>query len=146
MNSSLSAQTIPVYDFKQLEPLLNKRNDTTYVINFWATWCKPCVAELPYFIHINDQNKNEKFKMILVSLDFKSQIESALLPFIKANNITPEVVVLSDPDSNKWIDKVNKAWTGAIPATIIFNKNFYFFKENTMTYNELNDIIKQNLK
>lgn len=144
--ANVSAQQIPIYDFTQLEPLLHQKNDTTYVINFWATWCKPCVEELPHFMEINSQYSDKKFKMILVSLDFASQLDSKLIPYVNTHGINAEVILLNDPDANSWIDKVNKSWTGSIPATIIYNKDFYFFNENSMSYDELNEIIKQNLK
>lgn len=145
-SANVSGQQIPVYNFAQFEPLLHQKNDTTYVINFWATWCKPCVEELPHFMEINSQYSGNKFKMILVSLDFKSQMESKLIPFVNANGVDAEVVLLDDLDYNSWIERVNKSWTGSIPATVIYNKDFYFFTENSMSYNELNEIIKQNLK
>jgi thiol-disulfide isomerase/thioredoxin len=143
---NLNAQKIPVYDFAQFEPLLHQKNDTTYVINFWATWCKPCVEELPHFLEINSQYSDKKFKMILVSLDYASQLNSKLLPFVNSHRIDADVILLNAPDANSWIDKVNKTWTGSIPATIIFNKDFYFFLENSMSYDELNEIIKQHVK
>ena len=145
-STELFAQEIPVYNFQQFEPLLHQKNDTTYVINFWATWCKPCVEELPHFLEINSQYSNKKFKMILVSLDFASQLESRVIPYVNEHGVNAEVILLSDPDYNSWIDKVNKAWTGSIPATVVFNKDYYFFKEDSMTYDELNTIIEQNLK
>ena len=139
------AQHIPVYNFEEFEPILHQENDTTYVINFWATWCIPCVKELPEFEKVNLKFQSQKFKMILVSLDFKSQVENTVIPFLKENKIKSEVVLLSDPNANSWINKVNKDWTGSIPVTIIYNKNFYFFREGTMNFNEINQIITKNL-
>ncbi len=139
------AQHIPVYNFEEFEPILHQENDTTYVINFWATWCIPCVKELPEFEKVNLKFQSQKFKMILVSLDFKNQVENTVIPFLKENKIQSEVVLLSDPNANSWINKVNKDWTGSIPVTIIYNKNFYFFREGTMNFNEINQIITKNL-
>lgn len=140
-------QDIMVFEqYEEFAPLLKKRNDTTYVINFWSTWCKPCVKELPDFIEANDKFKNDKFKMILVSLDFDSQLESKVKPFILENNINAEVVLLSDSKQHKWIDKVDPKWSGSIPITIIFNKDFYFFREGSMNFEELNEIINKNIK
>lgn len=140
-------QDIIVFEqYEEFAPLLKKRNDTTYVINFWATWCKPCVKELPDFIEVNDKFKNDKFKMILVSMDFDSQLESKVKPFILANNINAEVVLLADSKQHKWIDKVDPEWSGSIPITIIFNKDFYFFREGSVNSEELNEIINKNIK
>jgi thiol-disulfide isomerase/thioredoxin len=125
------------YNFDGLHPFLNQKNDTVYVVNFWATWCVPCVKELPYFEKLNQKYKNEKFKMILVSLDFPKMIESRVIPFIINKNLQAEVVVLNDPDANSWIEKVAKEWTGAIPATIIYKNDKRKFYEQSFTEEEL---------
>lgn len=112
---------IPIYKkFDGLEPLFQFENDTTYVVNFWATWCKPCVKELPYFEEFNSQHANEKVKVVLVSLDFPKQVESNLVPFVKKKALKSKVVVLLDGKYNDWIDKVSPDWSGAIPATYIY--------------------------
>lgn len=145
LGANLSAQQIKVLDYEAFQPYLQKQTDTTYIINFWATWCIPCVKELPEFEKINSDYKSEKFKMLLISLDFKSQIEKSLIPFINDKNLQAEVIVLSDPNSNVWINKINKSWSGAIPATIIYNKDFYLFHEGSMTKKELEEILNKNL-
>lgn len=136
---------VPVYQtFEDIAPLFKIDTDTTYVINFWATWCKPCVEELPYFEKIVNEYKNEKIQVILVSLDFEKQLESKLLPFLKEQNLKSEVVVLADGNYNNWIDKVDPDWGGAIPATIIYNaKDRKFFGEQFADFNELEELVKE---
>jgi thiol-disulfide isomerase/thioredoxin len=136
---------IKVIDYKGLQPYLQKKEDTLYVINFWATWCKPCVKELPYFERVNKEFKDEPVRVILVSLDFPKQLESKLIPFIEKNNIQSEVIVLNDPDSNNWINKIDESWSGAIPATLFYSGKTRIFHEKTFTYSELVKIINQNL-
>lgn len=130
------------YNFDGLQPYLNQKNDTVYVINFWATWCVPCVKELPHFEKLNQKYKSGKFKMILVSLDFPKMIESRVIPFIKNKNLQAEVVVLNDPDANSWIEKVAKEWSGAIPATVIYKNDKRTFYEQSFTEEELELEIK----
>lgn len=134
---------IPVYDFDHFEPFLNQEDDTIYVINFWATWCKPCVEELPYFEQIHEEYKNKNVEVILVSLDFEDQVESRLIPFINKNNVNAEVVFLNDSKGNTWIPKVDASWSGAIPATLIYNASERHFYEKSMTYDELDMHIKK---
>jgi thiol-disulfide isomerase/thioredoxin len=137
---------VPAYDFKSLEYFLNKKNDTTYVVNFWATWCGPCVAELPHFEKLNDIYKGQKVKVLLISLDMKKKIESNLIPFIKKKNLKSDVMFLDDPNANDWIGKVDANWSGAIPATIIFNKSERKFYEQSFTFEALEKELKQFIK
>lgn len=128
---------VNAYDFDKLEYFLNKQTDTTYVVNFWATWCVPCVQELPHFEKLNTDYKNKKVKVLLVSLDMHKMVESKLIPFIKEKKLQSDVVLLRDPDANRWIAKVDKNWSGAIPATVIYRNNARKFYEKAFTYEEL---------
>ena len=135
--------TFIVYDYERLKPLINKEDDKVHVVNFWATWCAPCVKELPYFETINEKYDNDKVEVILVSLDFPKHYETKLRPFIKAQDLKSEVVALDDVDQNMWIPDINENWSGAIPATIIYNKDKRKFYEGSFTYEELENEIKQ---
>lgn len=111
------AQT-KVVKFAELEAILKKKEGPVQVINFWATWCGPCVKELPMFEQVNTNNTN--IKVTLVSLDFADKLDK-VDAFIARKNMKSEVLLLDDIDYNSWIDKVEKSWEGAIPATLIFN-------------------------
>ena len=130
-------------DFNDFESRLHIKNDSIYVVNFWATWCAPCIIELPYFEKINAEYKNKKVKVLLVSLDMNKQVERSLLPFIKRKKLQSEVVHLHDPDANAWIPKVDPNWSGAIPATVIYSDGKRKFYERSFTYEELENEIKQ---
>jgi thiol-disulfide isomerase/thioredoxin len=142
--TSLSAQ-IPVMAFDEFEPHLHKTNDTTYVINFWATWCKPCIEEIPAFEELNRKFSDQPVKVLMVSLDFVRNLNSRLIPFIEKNNMKAEVILLNDPKSHIWIEKVSSNWTGSIPATIIYNRNKRSFYERTFTYDELENELRTHL-
>lgn len=128
---------VKVYDFEGLEPLLHQNTDTTYVINFWATWCIPCVKELPAFEKVNTEYKSRNFKMILVSLDFGKEVIKRVDDFRNKHQLSAEIIILDDPDANAWIPKIDKNWSGAIPATIIYRKNKWQFYPHSFSYDEL---------
>ena len=131
------ADDLEIYDFNGLQKYLNKDDNKTYVVNFWATWCAPCVKELPYFEKLNADFKCKNVEVILVSLDFPKQYDKKLKPFIKENNLQSKVIALNDTDSNTWIPKIDKDWSGAIPATIIYNKDKRGFYEQSFDYETL---------
>lgn len=134
---------IETLDFEEFEEkwLYNDDNNI-YVINFWATWCAPCIREIPVFEKIGEIYKDNNVKVLLVSLDFPTQIESRLIPFIENHNVESKVVLLDDPDSNRWIPLVDDSWNGAIPATIIYTSGFREFYRKEFKYDELESIIK----
>ena len=142
LNNSFSQQA-RIVKFDSLDSLLQYNDDASMVINFWATWCKPCVKELPYFEELNKNYSNSGIKVILVSLDFKREFESRVKPFVAKNNITPDVLLLDEPDHNSWINKVDSTWSGAIPATLIITKGKKLFLEKEFeSYADLENVIK----
>ena len=116
--------------------------DTLYIINFWATWCAPCVAELPEFNKLQSRYAGKQVKILLVSLDFKGDNTFKLARFIEMKKITPEVVWLSDTDPNVFIPKIENTWEGSIPATVIVHpgKQFKKFIEGSITEKEISKI------
>lgn len=144
-SNAILAQKVVAYDnFSALEKEVLSDKNTIYVVNFWATWCAPCVKELPYFEKLNSENKS--IKVVLVSLDFKSQFESKLLPFVKNRKINSEVVLLTDKDYNTWLPMIDKDWSGSIPATLIIKNDKKFFAERIFSsYEELSEYVNTNI-
>lgn len=136
---SLSAQDIPFIKTAQLEQWLSADTDTIYVLNFWATWCGPCVAELPAFEKLHEKYAAQKVKVVLISTDFKRNVESNVKPFVKRKNLHSQVMFMDESNPNVWVNLVSPEWSGAIPATLIISKrkNKRLFFEKPMTFKEL---------
>ena len=141
LSNTIVAQKVEVFDnYSTLENQILSDKNTIYVVNFWATWCGPCVKELPHFEQLNSEKKN--IKVVLISLDFKNQFESKLLPFLKKKSIKSEVVLLTDKDYNTWLPQVDKDWSGSIPATLIIKNGKKIFVEKIFSsYEELNEYV-----
>ena len=130
---------VKLLTLSELEQRVAKGKDTTYVVNFWATWCGPCVEELPYFERLTSENAKKPFKVILMSLDFKSKLKTDVEPFVAKHKLKSEVYLVNELDQQKFIDRVDKNWSGALPATLILNsdKKVRAFYEKAFTYDEL---------
>ncbi len=97
-------------------------SDSVLVINFWATFCKPCVEEIPYLESISEKYKDKKVKVLLVSLDLRSFFPAKIDSFVKKNNYTSQVVWLNETNADYFCPKIDKSWSGAIPSTLIINR------------------------
>ena len=134
--------------FDQLLSSLDFSDNKTYVINFWATWCSPCIKEIPHFEYINKNYSESLVKVVLVSLDLPNHFNSKLVPFVKSNNIKSNVIQLTDINLSEWMPKISNNWDGGIPATLIINSNsqkFYPkpFEKDELIY-EIDEIINNN--
>jgi thiol-disulfide isomerase/thioredoxin len=140
------AQQVSLLSLNQLDKRIAAGKDTLYVINFWATWCAPCVKEIPNFEKLGTTYKNTPTKVILVSLDFKSKLKSAVQPFVKRNQLQSEVYVSNEASQQEFIDKVSKDWSGSLPATLIINKtrNTRNFYEQEFTFEDLEKVYLKN--
>jgi thiol-disulfide isomerase/thioredoxin len=136
----LAAQTpeIEMIDYETFEARVNQKSDEFVLYNFWATWCGPCVKELPEFEKLNQEYADKKVKVVFVSLDF-ANMKEAVEEFVARKELKAEVILLNAPDYNAWIDKVSPEWSGAIPATLMVNSasGIREFKETSFTYESL---------
>ncbi len=137
-----SETNLPTLNYDQFEPLLNKKNDSIYVVNFWATWCAPCVEELPYFEDLGEKYASKKVKVVLASLDMPEHKLSKVIPFANKMKLSSDVLLLDDIRSHYWIPKVDSTWSGAIPATLIYNAKTSRFYEKPFSYDELETELK----
>ncbi|WP_420148455.1 TlpA disulfide reductase family protein [Spirosoma sp.] len=143
--NSAKSQSIPVVKFDQLQQLITKPNDTLYVVNFWATWCAPCVKELPLFDALKRTYATKKVKVMLVSMDTKKTLTTKVVPFVRNRKIKSTVLLLDETDLNTWVDKLVPEWSGALPMTVLLNKkqNIRRFVGKPVEDGELESIINQ---
>lgn len=133
---------VEIINVDMLQTRLAKVSDTTFVVNLWATWCKPCVAELPYFERISREQHSTPIKVLLVSVDAKKDRETKLEPFVAKRGITAEVVLM-------WpvgVNGIDSTWSGAIPATLMVKGARRRFYESEFTYDELKKTLDEFIK
>lgn len=138
---------VPSIKYEELEKRIRQEKDKLLVVNFWSTTCAPCVKELPDFMEVNKKYvDNQKFKMILVSLDRLVDMER-VIKFIKNKNLTAEVILLDDiKRMNTWIPRFEKNWDGNIPVTIFYkNGEKIHFNDGEMSKEDLENTIAKNL-
>lgn len=140
---STTPEIVPV-KADQITAMKGWESDTIYVVNFWATWCRPCVKEMPYFEKLGAEYADKKVKVILVSLDRLDYRETVLASFIKKHKLKSTIWHLEDKDPNIFIPKISNDWQGSIPATLIIqpSKGIWRFYEQEFKYAQLESIVK----
>ena len=144
--SALKEDKVEIIKIDGLQKLLQEKDHKLHVINFWATWCKPCVKELPQFINLS--RAHPEIDISLVSLDFVQNLETKVYPFLAKNKIDLRVLLIDELDYNLWIDMVDNSWSGAIPATLIIEPSTgrRIFLEKEFENNELEVEIENFIK
>ncbi len=140
---SVKAQSVEVIKYPGLDNLIKTKSEKIQIINFWATWCGPCVQELPYFEQTAKDLK-DKINVNLISIDYVQEIEK-VNKFVARKEIKSKVYLLDEIDGNTWIDKVEPQWSGAIPATLIINHSTgeRAFVERELKEGELENLIEE---
>jgi len=139
------AQSVEVINVENMESIIHEKTGKTRVINFWATWCKPCIEELPYFEAVNQDPDFDDIEIVLISLDFVEDLNTKVRSYIEKKSITSTVKLLDNVDYNSWIDKVDPSWSGAIPATLVINNtlNKRIFFEKQFEESELESVLSE---
>lgn len=114
------AQKIASYNAEDLVARTANK-DTLYIVNFWATWCVPCVKELPAFNMVHDLYKDKPVKVLLVSFDFKEQYPAKLQSWVAKKKLRPEVAWFNETNPTSYIPKIAPEWEGGLPATLLIN-------------------------
>ena len=137
---------VEIINIAGLQKLIAEENHQIHIINFWATWCKPCVKEMPQFVEL--AKAHPEISISLVSLDFVEDLESKVYPFLDKKAIDLRVLLINEMDYNLWIDIVDPSWSGAIPATLIIEPgtNHRIFLEKEFENNELEAAILNFIK
>lgn len=138
------ASVVPMMNLEQLQKrTLQTESDTLMVVNFWATWCVPCVEELPYFLQSTKTFANHKVKIIFVSLDFLKD-HNKVINFVMARAFDNEVYHLDAGNPNLWIDKIDTTWGGSIPATVFYRGGKkILFHEGELNQLQLDSLINK---
>ncbi len=117
------------------------------VVNFWATWCVPCVIEIPHFVKASETFKERRVQFVGVSLDFLDERKARVEPFLKEHKV-PYPNFILNADQNTFLKSFPEDWTGALPATFLYDRHGTLLAHTlkAMTGEELDQLIEANLK
>ena len=122
---SSHAQSIPKWKITDVEDFI-KKSETPVIVNFWATYCIPCIEEIPYFQELVKKYENKGVKLLLISLDFENFYPTRIKKFADKQKFTAPIVWLDETNADYFCPKIDSAWSGVMPATLFVNNKSGF--------------------
>lgn len=119
---SSSQNVVTIKSIDEYKALLDSSKGKVTLVNFWATWCPPCVKEFPELVKLYKDYKDKEFNLFFISLDDKTEYESKLIPFLKKQGVDFTAYFGDFSKPEELMGYVDKSWQGEIPYTGIYNK------------------------
>jgi thiol-disulfide isomerase/thioredoxin len=104
-----------------LKRLIADRGGRILFLNVWATWCVPCVEEFPDIVKLSRSYDPKAVEVVAISADYPDEVDSKIVPFLKKQNVPFKVYVAKFDDQEKFINALDASWSGALPATFIYD-------------------------
>jgi len=140
----VTGQPVPKWKITDLEQYINK-SEKPVIVNFWATYCAPCIKEIPYFQDLVRKYKDRGISLLLVSLDFEEFYPDKISRFAKKKDFTAPIVWLNETNADYFCPKIDERWSGVMPATLFVNNKtgFRSFREEEISREDLeSEILK----
>lgn len=140
-------QAVPKWKLNDLKAAISKADKPT-IFNFWATFCKPCVAEIPYFQQLVKKYETAGVQLVLISLDLSEAYPKQISSFAKKYKFTSPIKFLAETNADLFCPVVDESWSGAIPASLFVNNQTGYrkFYEEQLSKEKLEDQIQLMIK
>lgn len=127
---------------EEVARLLDATGNNPVLLNVWATWCPPCIAEMPYFIEFHEKY-HPRIPLISLSVDDPSTIASAVRPFHSSRKLPFQVYVLAERDPDELSKALKTEFSGAVPTTVLYDASGTAAKvwEGAVTFAELESAV-----
>ena len=146
--NTATGQNIPKWKLSDLQAAIANADKPT-IFNFWATFCKPCIEEIPYFQELTKKYESAGVQLVLISLDLSEAYPKQIASFATKFKFDAPVKFLDETNADLFCPVVDSSWSGAIPASLfVNNKTGYrkFYEEQISKKkleNEIQSMVKQ---
>jgi thiol-disulfide isomerase/thioredoxin len=147
VSRSFTQEVKPLSSINDIRQVMDSNKGKVLLLNFWATWCKPCVKEFPELLKLYNDYKNKEFEIVFISTDVPEDVDSKVIPFLKNQGVDFITYYNNFNDPAELINFVDMKWEGAIPSTYIYDKQGKLTGHilGSTTYQEFEKEILKNL-
>ncbi len=114
---------MPLNKVDDVKALMDASKGKVVLLNFWATWCKPCIKEFPELVKLYNNYKDKGFTIVFISADVPEEIKTKVVPFLKTQGVDFLTYYNGFDNPEDLINFIDKNWQGAIPSTYIYDKD-----------------------
>ena len=139
----VKAQQVKSVKITDLENTI-KESKTPLIVNFWATFCVPCLQEIPYFQEITGQYKAKDVSIVFVSLDMKEAYPVKVNEMAKKLNLVYPVVWLNETNADYFCPQIDTTWSGGMPSSLFVNNatGYHKFFEEPLSREKLEEEVR----
>jgi len=143
----LHAQEVKAVKVTDLSKTISD-SKTPLIVNFWATFCVPCIQEIPYFQEMVRQYKSQNISLLFVSLDLKEAYPAKVNAMVKKLDLTYPVVWLNETNADYFCPKIDTSWSGGMPSSLFVNNatGYHKFFEDQLSKEKLEKEIQEMIK
>jgi thiol-disulfide isomerase/thioredoxin len=143
LNLAAFSQQVKSVKITELEKTI-KGSKAPLIVNFWATFCVPCLQEIPYFQEITDRYKAKNVSLLLVSLDMKQAYPVKVNEMARRLKLAYPVVWLDETNADYFCPKIDTSWTGGMPSSLFVNNatGYHKFFEEPLSREKLEEEVK----
>ena len=141
--AGIKAQQVKSIKITDLQKTI-KESKSPLIVNFWATFCVPCIQEIPYFQEMTEKYKAQGVSLLLVSLDLKEAYPSKIISTAGKLKFTAPIVWLNETNADYFCPKIDTSWTGGMPSSLFVNNatGYHKFFEDQLSKEKLDKEIQ----
>ncbi len=145
-DSAADAPTLETVTHADAMAVVEQSEATLTVVNFWATWCVPCVEEFPAFVKLDRALDDRGVDVMFISTDFPNEKEK-VVAFLAEHGVTGTSYLKPGDNTTEFVNNFNEDWSGAVPATFIYDDTgtLLAFWEGKASYEELKERVTEHL-
>ena len=107
-------------DAKALEDLRGNKSGKFRLVNFWATWCGPCLAEFPELTRVNRMYRHREFEFVTVAANFPDE-KRKVLDLLQKQQASNKNYIFGENDKYKMMGAFDPNWDGGLPYTVLIS-------------------------